>query len=239
MPIPHARVSRPRLADELSSRIVDAIRDGRFVRGSRLPSITDLARRFGVGAPTLREALKRLESIGLVEIRHGSGVYVTGHPDVVVVPNPLYAAPATRKHLLDLIDARASIEVETAGLAARNARPEHVARMRTLLEEAAGSLDDDEVLNRTNLAFHREISAASGNAVMAQLLDVLTTLFQAEQRLILDIYGSRAQDLAEHEAILEAISASDEGLARQRMRDHLAGVRERLFRWDPEAAATS
>lgn len=234
MPIPHTPVSRTRLADELSNRIVGAIRDGKFEPGHRLPAITDLARRFGVGAPTLREALKRLESLGVIEIRHGSGVYVKGHPDVMVVPNPVYGALPSRKVMLDLIEARASIEVETAGLAARNATKAHLATMGRLLDEAGAHLDDDSVLTVNNMAFHREISSASGNQVMAQLLDVLSTLFQQEQRVILNIYGSRERDYAEHRSIYEAIAARDEPLARARMKSHLGGVMERLLQWDPE-----
>lgn len=228
-------VHRTRLADELADRIVHLIRTGRFAMGERLPAIADLARSFGVGSPTLREALKRLESVGVVEIRHGSGVYVTGHPDVMVVPNPMYGGGVSRKGLVDLIEARIPIEVETAGLAAEHATPEQIAGMRGLLDEAGAHLDDDDLLSRVNMAFHKEIASASGNRVMAQLLEVLTTLFQDEQRAILAIHGSRERDHAEHRSIQEAIAARDGDLSRHRMRGHLEEVRDCLLAWDPES----
>jgi GntR family transcriptional repressor for pyruvate dehydrogenase complex len=119
------------------------------------------------------------------------------------------------------------------GLAARNATAEHLQGMRELLAKAEENLDNDATLNATNMAFHRHIALASGNTVLSQLLGVLSTLFQQEQRMILDIYGSRRKDHAEHVGIMEALEKRDEPLSVQRMRAHLEGVREVLHRWDP------
>jgi GntR family transcriptional regulator, transcriptional repressor for pyruvate dehydrogenase complex len=84
------------------------------------------------------------------------------------------------------------------------------------------------------MSFHREIARASGNAVLAQLLEVLRELFAEEQRVILDIFGSRTRDHTEHLEILAAIEAHDEPLAVERMRTHLEGVEQVIERWDPE-----
>jgi GntR family transcriptional repressor for pyruvate dehydrogenase complex len=119
------------------------------------------------------------------------------------------------------------------GLAARNATAEHLQGMRELLAKAEENLDNDATLNATNMAFHRLIALASGNTVLSQLLGVLSTLFQQEQRMILDIYGSRRKDHGEHVGIMEALEKRDEALSVQRMRAHLEGVREVLHRWDP------
>jgi GntR family transcriptional repressor for pyruvate dehydrogenase complex len=107
--------------------------------------------------------------------------------------------------------------------------------MDDLLAHAEAHLDDDDVLNATNMAFHRAIAEASGNGVLHQLLDVLTSLFQAEQRAIIDIYGSRRRDHTEHVAILDALRARDADLAGTRMRAHLEGVRAALLQWDGDA----
>jgi GntR family transcriptional repressor for pyruvate dehydrogenase complex len=108
--------------------------------------------------------------------------------------------------------------------------------MTRLLDQASASLDDDGLLNQTNLAFHRQIALASGNAVLLQLLKVVASLFREEQRMILDIHGSRRQDHAEHLQILDAMRRGDAALAAERMRAHLEGVREVLLRWDPIAS---
>ena len=236
---PLAPVPRQSLADDLARRIRQLIQQRQHKAGDRLPSIAEMARLFGVGAPTLREALKKLETVGVVAIRHGSGVYVAQHHDTLVIPNPVYDVAASKKLLLDLIEARIPIEVRSASLAAEHATPEDVAELTALLDEASANLDDGALLNQTNLAFHRQIALASGNAVLLQLLKVVSSLFREEQRMILDIHGSRRQDHAEHLEILDAVRRGDRELAGERMRDHLEGVREVLLRWDPVTSPVS
>jgi GntR family transcriptional regulator, transcriptional repressor for pyruvate dehydrogenase complex len=231
-PTPLLRLS---LSDDLAQRVMRMIQGGTYQAGDRLPAIAMLARDFGVGSPTVREALKKLETVGVVSIRHGSGVYVNRTPDNLVISNPLHPGAVSKKLLTDLIEARIPIEVQSATLAAAHATPEHLAELRELLARAGASLDDDALLNTTNLAFHRGIARASGNTVLRQLLEVLSSLFRQEQRLILGIHGSRRQDHAEHLAIFEALERRDEALAAQRMREHLEGVRDVLLRWDPDA----
>ncbi len=227
------------LSDDLVERLVQTIRSGVYKPGDRLPSIMDMARSFGVGHPTLREALKKLEVIGIVEIKHGSGVYVRNGEDLLLFSNPVFYGHVTKKLLLDLIEARLPVEVTTVGLAATEADAEHLERMAELLGEAEANLDDAAVLTTTNMAFHREIAVASGNSVLAQILDVLTHLFQREQRVILDIYGSREKDHQEHLGILDALGQRNPVLAQAHMETHLNGVRAVLLEWDPQEAPVS
>ncbi len=227
-------LTKQSLSDRLAGQIRQMIQSGDYSTGDRLPPIMEMARLFGVGHPTVREALKKLETTGLVEIRHGSGVYVTRSHEVLVLASPDYVGGVTKKLLLDLIAARIPLEVHSASLAAENATAEHVAEMRRLLSEAGEHLDDDDFLNSVNSAFHHEIAVASGNSVIAQLLDVLHELFSDEQRLILGIFGSRAEDHREHLTILEALEKRNPRLTGQRMRSHLEAVYSTIVRWDPQ-----
>ena len=118
--------------------------------------------------------------------------------------------------------------------AVEHATAEHLKEMRRLLTTAEQNLTDDEVLNQVNMAFHRQIALASGNTVLLQMLDVLRELFTDEQRMILDIFGSRERDHQEHLAILEALERRDEALGVKRMQTHLEGVHDAVERWDPE-----
>lgn len=227
-------LEKTNLADDLADRIVQLIRSGVYQPGDRLPAIMEMARSFGVGHPTLREALKKLEIVGVVEIKHGSGVYVGRGQDVLLVTNPVFTGAVTKRLLLDLIDARVPVEVKSVSLAAVHVTESQIESMQALLDDAKNNMDDAALLSQTNMAFHREIAAASGNAVLVQLQEVLTKLFQREQRMILDIYGSRKKDHKGHVEILEALQARDSKLAQQRMQAHLEGVRKALLRWDPE-----
>lgn len=227
-------VLKQNLADRLARRIRAMIQEGEFHEGDRLPSIMEMARRFGVGHPSLREALKKLETMGVVEIRHGSGVYVTRNHDMLVVATSDYAGTVTKKLLLDLVHTRTPLELQSVSLAAHNAEPKHLEKMRKLLKTAADNLDNDAVLNDVNMSFHREIALASGNTVLTQVISVLHDLFSEEQRLIIGITGSMTQDHDEHVGILDALEKQDDKLAVERMRKHLVGVEGLIRRWNPE-----
>ncbi|MEO8334092.1 MAG: FadR/GntR family transcriptional regulator [bacterium] len=233
MPNVLSPVVRQNLSDEIAQRIAQLIQAQEYEPGARLPAITDMARQFGVGSPTLREALKKLETVGVVDIRHGSGVYVGRSPESLMITNPVIEARATKKLLVDLIEARIPIESQTAALAALNASQENLEEMDRLLARAGRSFDDSALLTQVNLAFHREIALASGNVVMHQILDVLSNLFRSEQRMILDIHGRREDDHREHVEIHEALRARDVELAVARMRSHLERVRDTLLAWTP------
>jgi GntR family transcriptional repressor for pyruvate dehydrogenase complex len=226
-------VLRQTLSDDIARRISQMIQGGDYRPGTRLPAISTMARQFGVGGPTLREALKKLETVGLVNIRHGSGVYVGSAPGSMLIPNPIVETTASKKLLVDLIEARIPIELQTAALAARHAAEVHLTEMASLLTIAGASFDDAMLLNQVNLSFHRQIALASGNVVMHQILEVLSTLFREEQRLILDIHGRREDDHLEHLEIFHAVRDQEPELAAERMRRHLERVRDMLLRWEP------
>jgi GntR family transcriptional regulator, transcriptional repressor for pyruvate dehydrogenase complex len=227
-------VLKQSLSDRLARRIRNLIRSGNYQQGDRLPAITEMARRFGVGHPSVREALKKLETMGVVEIRHGAGVFVSRSHEVLVMASPDYAGTVTRKLLLDLIQTRMPLEIESITCAARHATPEHLARMRELLTVAAEHLhDDDELLNVAAMGFHRQIALASDNAVLAQVIDVLQALFTDEQRVILDIGGSREEDHREHMGLVQALEARDEAVCARLMREHLERVRQAVIHWNP------
>ncbi len=227
-------VSKQSLSDRLANRIREMIQQGEYRRGDRLPSIMEMARSFGVGHPTVREALTKLEAVGVVEIRHGSGVYVSRSDDgVLLLASPGYAPVVTRKLLVDLIRCRMPLEMQSVAEAIEHLGARHLKEMRRLLTGAGQHLDDDATLHKLNMEFHRQIAVASGNTVLLQLLDVLREMFQAEQRMILFIFESRERDLAGHLAILEALEKRDGALAVARMRKHLQSVLDAVQKWDP------
>jgi GntR family transcriptional regulator, transcriptional repressor for pyruvate dehydrogenase complex len=227
-------MAKQSLSDRLALRIRELIRSRNHALGDRLPSIMEMARQFGVGHPTIREALKKLQTMGIVEIRHGSGVYVSRCDEVLLVAAPDYAGAVTRQLLLDLVRTRLPLELVAVGDAVRHATPDQIAEMGRILDATGGNAADHEAMRRSNLAFHREIALASGNRVLAQLLAVLHDLFPREQKLVLGIGGSRGRDHDEHLAILDAVVRRDESLAVERMRTHLRGVERAVLDWDPE-----
>ncbi|MEO8620856.1 MAG: FadR/GntR family transcriptional regulator [bacterium] len=233
-----APMEKQSLSDRLARQIRESIQGGAFQRGDRLPPIMEMARRFGVGHPTIREALKKLEAMGVVDIRHGSGVFVSRSEEVLVLASPDYNGAVTKKLLLDLIRTRIPLELQSVADAVHHASPEHLKEMRRLLTEAGQSLGNDEVLNSMNMSFHHQIARGSGNTVLAQLLGVLHELFREEQQLLLGIGSGdlRERDHREHVRILEAVELRDEALAVERMRAHLEGVQALINQWDPDVS---
>jgi GntR family transcriptional regulator, transcriptional repressor for pyruvate dehydrogenase complex len=227
-------VIKQRLSDNLAQNISNYILNNRFSGGDRLPTISELSRLFGVGQPTLREAIKKLEAYGIVNVKHGSGIYVSDNFNRLFVSNPLVLTDIPiKKVLLDLIDARLSIEMQTISLATKNIRPEHIERMDNLLQKAKAEIENDDLLNHTNISFHLEIAAASGNLVFYQMLGVLLSLYRDEQQLLLQVYRFKERDHNQHVKIFEALRSKNKKLALGRMKRHLTGVRRSIEKWVP------
>jgi GntR family transcriptional regulator, transcriptional repressor for pyruvate dehydrogenase complex len=230
-----ASVNKTRLTDHIAQNISNYIYSNKFSTGDRLPSITVLSKIFDVGQPTMREAIKKLETYGVITVKHGSGIYISDNHSRIFVPNPtaLNNIPI-KKVLLDLVDARISIEVQTVSLASENIKPENIEKMENFLKEVKANIDDDEILNRMNISFHLEIANASGNIVFHQILSVLMSVYREEQKFLLHVYGSKERDHSQHVKISEALQNRDKDLAVERMKDHLNGVRRSIEEYIPE-----
>lgn len=224
---PPGKVDDEKLSDRVARAVKSLIDSGGYDTGDRLPTIAEMASMFEVGAPTLREALKKLEAGSAIHIKHGAGIFVAENHNSLFVHNPVIERKPTKKVILDLMEARLAVEPFTAGLAAENCTDDQIERMGSLLDAARVSLDrgESEPLAEANLAFHREISIASGNGVISQLLALITGLFQVELYAVLEIYGSTERDYIEHRSILAAIKRRNRTLAVHRMRNHLTSAR--------------
>lgn len=216
------RPLRPSVSDYVTEQLLELIRVEE--EGSRLPSVASLARSLSVGAPTVRESLRRLEAIGVVEIRHGSGIYVRNAGSRVLLANP-YPGQLEARTILELLDARLVIEPPLAGRTSLNATDEQIRELGLVLEEAAELLDGhDPLLHGLNMAFHRGVARFSGNAILAQAVDSIVDLYTAEQLVILRLFDNRHRDHEEHVAIFDAIRRRDAEGAAELMRQHLEDV---------------
>lgn len=232
-----APITRRNLSDNLVDAVRELIVSQHYQPGDRLPTISDLASQFGVGHPTLREALKKLETIGVITIKHGSGIYVGEHIDSLFLPNPIaFDRWPSRKIMLDLIQARIPIELQAVALAAEHMTDEDSDTMGKLLAVAEENLANDPALSQLNLSFHRSIAQASGNTVLHQILGVITSLFEREQQMIMYIFHSRRKDFQQHMEIYQALKQRDTQLAVKTMEAHLESVHDAILRWDPDTA---
>jgi len=230
-----APAQRPNLSAYLAEQILAMIRDRELKPGDRLPSARDLAVQFSVATPTIREALRRLQATGLIDIRHGSGIYVRREGDRFMLSNPAYG-PLEAQTIMQVLDARLLIEPHLAGLAAVNAgvELEGLARLQSVLAAAEGALDrPDERYLRANFEIHSAIARLSGNLVLAHVVESLLEMHATELHVVdpddafAEIYS---RDNAHHRLIVDAVAAGDAAGATQAMQRHLEAARHSIER---------
>jgi GntR family transcriptional repressor for pyruvate dehydrogenase complex len=222
---------RPNLSAYLSQQVINLIRDRQLKPGDRLPSARDLANQFSVATPTIREALRRLQATGIVDIRHGSGIYVKRESDRMMLSNPTYGALETQT-IMQVLDARLLIEPHLAQLAATRATNRDVAELRELLSRAEQALEKpDDGYIRANHALHAGIARASGNIVLSHVVESLLEMYSTELHLVdpnSTLAEIRARDHRNHQLVIEAIAAADGPAAYEAMVQHLEIARSSI-----------
>lgn len=206
------------LSERLGAGLLDLITELHLSPGDALPTVRALAERFGVTAPTMREALRRLQATDAVRLRHGSGIYVGPGVLRTLLPNP-NPVPLEGEQILFLVGARLAIEPGIAALAARNRTPEQVGRLEAAAEPRQRQRAQERQQEPWN--FHRELAAASGNPVLYEVVDSLLSARAREQRELRRLVPDRARDREQHRAILAAVRDADAAAAEELTRRHL------------------
>lgn len=162
--------SRKRLVDEVISQIQQKISLGFFKPGDRLPSEPELMAAFGVGRSTIREAVKVLANIGLLEVKQGDGTFVLERSAC----DESLEQRLRRADILEVYEVRKILEVQIAGLAARHRTAEDLAEMAFHLDKQKEytALHDKEGYVNSDLAFHMAVAAATHNATLADLYSI-------------------------------------------------------------------
>lgn len=217
-------MARNKLSADLATSVLKLIHHEQLGAGDRLPAVRSLADTHAVAQPTMREALRLLEARGVVEFRHGSGIYIRENADRMVLANPAPFGLDPRA-IRELLEARQLIEPALAERAARHMDEQQLDELTRLLDEAGEHLEhEDDALHPVNMDFHRQIARLSGHRLLAQVIDTLLELYGGEQRVILALHGDRVRDHVQHLAVLDALRARDPAAARERMEDHLRDV---------------
>lgn len=220
------------LSDDAVEAIKAMILDGRLRPGDRLPVEKELAATLGLSRGTLREAVRALTVIGILDTRQGDGTYVTSlEPHVLMAPLSFAVDLHQEDGALLLLETRRVLEAYATGRAATRLGPDDLARLERLLAEAEVLLHDAPLDHGALLAndqeFHRIIVRAGGNAVMASLIASLSgqTMRARLWREIVD-EGAAQRTVAEHRAIADALQARDPERARLRAAVHVSGVED-------------
>ncbi|GAA1120657.1 FadR/GntR family transcriptional regulator [Kribbella jejuensis] len=220
--------------DVVVQGIRQMIVEGRLRPGSRLPVEKELAATFGVSRNPLREGVRALSMMGVLETRQGDGTYVTQlDPSVLLAPMGLVVDLHDGAGTHHLHTVRRILETEAAAVAAPRIGPEELATADDLLRATEHELALPEANHETvienDIAFHRIIAEASGNPVLAALIDALGgRTMRVRLRRSISQPGADETAHREHLSILDALTAHDPDRARIRMATHLFTVEDYL-----------
>lgn len=216
----------PAAAGEVINTIKGMILEGKLAPFQRLPSEKDLAEALGVSRPTIREAVRGLMTLNIVESRHGDGTYVTSlEPSLLAAPID-FLLRVDDGGLAALTDARIVLESGIAELAAARASADGIGRLRELAGAYATSLTDIGRCIELDLAFHQELAAAAQSPILASLVVTMAALGLQSRTHTAQDGRMRTAAHDDYVAISEAVAAGDAVAARAAMVSHLVHVQE-------------
>jgi len=221
-----------RMANEIVRKVSSMILEGEITPGARIPAERELANRFNVSRPTLREAVHVLEALGLVEVRPGGGTFVSRKPSALSPRLLEYMLQRDDKLMAELIETRREFEGRNAELAAKNATPEDLQRLEKCLKLMAAYVETGRDDFRYDIDFHLSIAEATRNRIRlfittSMLLANFEMLRESRRRGVRRDKQLVEDLLREHRAILLAIRARRPDRARQAMNTHLVAAYER------------
>ncbi len=213
-----------RLFQSVAEQIAELIDEGAYPPGTRLPGERELAEKLGVSRVTIREAEIALQAVGRLEIKTGSGVYVSEK-----APKPSDALP--KASAFEVTEARLLVESEAAALAAHNISDEGIAKLEDLVDEMRS--EDEDAANEADEQFHLTIAEASNNAAMVHTIQSLWRMREEIPDVKATYEAVCVHDAdsrtAEHRAIFDALKARDPAAARNAMREHFHRLLESML----------
>lgn len=225
-------VEKQRVAEEIVEQLRELILTGQYPPGAKLPPERELAKRLGVNRASLREALKKLEHLGLVRIRQGDGTRVqnfmeTGGIELVSHLLPL-ATNAHPEIIADMLEFRRIFGREAARIAAERAKPEHMSRLRVIAEKAAGTVPVEELFE-LDFEFYVALTACTENRVMGLLINTVRDAVRSYTPVLLYLAAPAELVRRHHAELIAAIEAHQPERAATIVDHYLATGAERVL----------
>ncbi len=217
------------VTDEAIDKIKEMIVSGALQPGDRLPKEDEPAARLGLSRSSLREAVRGLQLVRILDVRQGDGTYVTSLDPKLLLDAVSFVIDFHRDDsVLHFLEVRRLLEPAATAIVARDASSERVDKLGAILESVTASAPV-EVFNDNDLAFHREIVSCCGNPVLASLLESLSGPMHRARRWhgLMD-ENALVRTTREHLAILDAIARHQPEIAAARAMTHVAGLEDWL-----------
>lgn len=212
-----------RTSDDQTQKIIDMIEAGVFNIGDLLPGQRELAQQLNVGRSTLREAIRHLEALGILETHPGIGTYVVRSGPYSFDDQLRGWLAENQDQIIKIFEIREALESKTAELAATRASAEDIERMRRVLDEMNKAVEQGDFKSVTLLDFdfHDAISKSTGNDLLYQMIETICSILSESRGAVLALPGRAARSFNEHQSIFAAIEARHPQQARNAMTQHL------------------
>lgn len=217
--------SRGRVSDDVARRLRERITDGTYAVETKLPPEHELAREFGVGRSSMREAVRTLQAAGYLRSAHGVGVFVISRrPGSIALDQSLMGGYT----MSDLFETRVAIESTAASLAARRLTDHHRELLESIITAAETPGISDEEFVRLDARLHRQVAEASGNPLLLHMWESLASQFEEYSLKVIRMPDRLQRAHRDHRGIIAAIVAGDVETAGERAREHVLAVQREL-----------
>jgi len=212
---------------EVARALLDYILSGHVGPGEKLPSERQLSDSLGVGRSVVREGMKSLGLLGLVEFRHGGGTYLRSSESELLPKVIEWGLLLGERRVVDLIEARQHLEILLAELAAERRTNQQLASIEMAMQAMVDARTTDEFVD-ADVAFHLAVAAASNNSVLMNMHGSISSLLRVWIQRNMEAADSLEPSRGEHIPVLEAIRAKDSKGAADMARRHMYAASERL-----------
>ncbi|MDZ7698061.1 MAG: FadR/GntR family transcriptional regulator [Deltaproteobacteria bacterium] len=227
--MPLQPITKTRISEAAIEQIKELIVSENLEPGAKLPSERELVEALGVGRSSIREALRILEIMGLVEVQPGKGAFVKALTGDLFIPLSELVS-AQKETLHHHFEARMVLEPAAAALAAKRASPQEVDRLRKNLKSFQNNLARKNLVGiiRADIEFHRLVANATENRTIVVVMNTITRYDIQGWKAALRTSKRPQKTIAEHGKVIEAIAEGDEKKARSAMRSHLLAAQRNL-----------
>ncbi|MGQ1797375.1 FadR/GntR family transcriptional regulator [Kocuria oceani] len=224
-------------AGAVASQLLAYFTSGDLAPGTRLPPERQLAQMLGTGRSAVREALAALEILGVVHIRPGSGTYLRASASELLPQTLSWGLMLGEQKVEDLVQIRAALEVLAAETAAHRAGPDNLIALQEHLTQMREHQNDYAAFVEADMLFHQEMATASGNHTLSGVLQSVRALLRIWVDRSISEEAEARDAIAEHEQVLQALTAHDPAAARSAMTSHMHTANKRLLDKDEPSVA--
>lgn len=220
-------IEKKRVSDEVFEQMKDHIVSGEWAAGMKIPGELELVELFEVSRVSVREAIHRLVGMGVLTIRRGEGTFVSE-----IIPSDYFDTllpilAIERPNMLEILEFRNIIEVESARLVSKRADKHDIERMTNIIKKMEDSQGDKQLFSAQDLNFHYAMAIATHNSVIIKVNTILSDMLKKTMEEIVDLTGYEG-GIYYHNKILDAIKNKDEKLSAALMKEHIDSTMSKI-----------